>query len=159
MAQPITEIKKPLLSEEEEKQQKLEDLTSLLADNEEALNRILGIVGELNDMGVLEAADSMIQAKEKISKIALDQISREPVTNLINTLMGASSGLMKADPEVTAKLVNSATAGMNEANEYVKTGKKVSALALIKALNDPDVNRAIGFGLHFLKGMGKALEE
>jgi uncharacterized protein YjgD (DUF1641 family) len=48
---------------------------------------------------------------------------------------------------------------MNEGNEYVKTGKKVSALALIKALNDPDVNRAIGFGLHFLKGMGKALEE
>lgn len=73
--------------------------------------------------------------------------------------MGASSGLMKADPEITAKLVNSATAGMNEANEYVKTGKKVSALALIKALNDPDVNRAIGVGLHFLKGMGKALEE
>ena len=62
--------------------------------------------------------------------------------------MGASSGLMKADPEVTAKLVNSATAGMNEANEYVKQ-EKVSALALIKALNDPDVNRAIGFGLHF----------
>ena len=27
MAQPITEIKKPLLSEEEEKQQKLEDLS------------------------------------------------------------------------------------------------------------------------------------
>ncbi|MER2255210.1 MAG: DUF1641 domain-containing protein, partial [Priestia megaterium] len=27
------------------------------------------------------------------------------------------------------------------------------------ALNDPDVNRAIGFGLHFLKGMGKAWEE
>ena len=37
--------------------------------------------------------------------------------------MGASSGLMKADPEVTAKLVNSATAGMNEANEYVKQEK------------------------------------
>lgn len=69
MAQPITEIKKPLLSEEEEKQQKLEDLTSLLADNEEALNRIIGIVGELNDMGVLEAADSMIQAKEKSQKL------------------------------------------------------------------------------------------
>ena len=44
-------------------------------------------------MGVLEAATSMLQAKEKIAKIALHQITREPVTNLINTLMGASRRL------------------------------------------------------------------
>ena len=31
---------------------------------------------------------------------------------------------MNADPELTAKLVNSATAGMNEANDYLQTGKK-----------------------------------
>jgi uncharacterized protein YjgD (DUF1641 family) len=29
----------------------------------------------------------------------------------------------------------------------------------MKTLNDPDINRAIGFGVHFLKGMGKELKE
>jgi uncharacterized protein YjgD (DUF1641 family) len=29
---------------------------------------------------------------------------------------------------------------------------------LIKSLKDPDVNRAVKFGLHFLKGMGKGLD-
>ena len=29
----------------------------------------------------------------------------------------------------------------------------------MKVLKDPDINRAIGFGLHFLKGMGKGLQE
>ncbi len=29
----------------------------------------------------------------------------------------------------------------------------------MKVLKDPDINRAIGFGLHFLKGMGKGLKD
>ncbi len=28
----------------------------------------------------------------------------------------------------------------------------------MKVLKDPDINRAIGFGLHFLKGMGKGIK-
>ncbi|MED4890220.1 DUF1641 domain-containing protein [Weizmannia sp. CD-2023] len=30
---------------------------------------------------------------------------------------------------------------------------------LLKSLSDPDVNRAVGFAISFLKGMGKALQE
>jgi uncharacterized protein YjgD (DUF1641 family) len=159
MAQPITDIRKPLLTEEEQKQKKMEDLTTLLANNDEALNKVLAIVSELNDIGVLEAADSMLQAKEKIAKIALHQVSREPVTNLINTLMGATGALMNADPQLTTKLVNSAMTGMSEANNYLETGKKIGIKDLLKTLNDPDINRALGFGIHFLKGMGKELKE
>jgi len=158
MAQPITEIKKNLLTAEEQKQKKLEALTTLLANNDEALNKVLTIVGELNDIGVLEAADSMLQAKEKIAQIALHQVSREPVTNLINTLMGATGALMKTDPELITKLVNSAMKGMDEANDYLQTNKKVKVMDLVKLLNDPDINRALGFGIHFLKGMGKELK-
>ncbi|USK59240.1 DUF1641 domain-containing protein [Peribacillus asahii] len=158
MAQPITEIKKNLLTAEEQKQKKLEALTALLANNDEALNKVLTIVGELNDIGVLEAADSMLQAKEKIAQIALHQVSREPVTNLINTLMGATGALMKTDPELITKLVNSAMKGMDEANDYLQTNKKVKVMDLVKLLNDPDINRALGFGIHFLKGMGKELK-
>ena len=29
----------------------------------------------------------------------------------------------------------------------------------MKAVGDPDINRALGFGLQFLKGMGKELRE
>lgn len=73
--------------------------------------------------------------------------------------MGVSSGLMKVDSEVIVKFVNSVIVGMNEVNEYVKIGKKVSVLVFIKVLNDSDVNCVIGFGFYFLKGMGKVLEE
>lgn len=61
-------------------------------------------MNELNDLGIFDAATSMLRAKEDIAKIALGQVSREPVTNLINTMMAAGGALTKADPEFTAKL-------------------------------------------------------
>ena len=158
MAQPITEIQKQQLTEEQEKQQKLEKLTTLLANNEEALDKVLAIMSELNHIGVLEAANSALQAKEDIAKIALEQVTREPVTNLINTLMGVAGAFTNTNPELTTKLVNSAIKGMDEAHDYLQTNQQIRVVDLLKSLKDPDVNRALGFGLHFLKGMGKELK-
>ncbi|MFJ7993963.1 DUF1641 domain-containing protein [Peribacillus frigoritolerans] len=158
MAAPITEIHNPI-TEEEIKQQKLEELKTLITDNEDALNNMFKIVNELNDSGVFEAATSMLQGKEQIAKIALQQITRQPVTNLINTLMGATGALMNADAEQSTKLLNSALAGIDEGNKFLQADKKIGVLELMKTLNDPDINRAIGFGVHFLKGMGKELKE
>jgi len=85
MAVPITSIKKQQLTEEQLKEQKLDNLKELLSDNEEAVNQVFSIMAELNE--------------------------------------------------------------------------KVSAFKLMKMLNDPDVNRALNFGVHFLKGLGKGLKE
>jgi uncharacterized protein YjgD (DUF1641 family) len=159
MAAPIKAIQKQELTEEEQKQQKLEDLKALLANNEEALNQMFNIVGELNDIGMLEAANSMLKAKEPIAKIVLGQVTREPVTNLINNMMGAAGALTELDPELTKKLVSSVLTGMDEGNQHLQSNKKVGILDLMKVLKDPDINRAIGFGLHFLKGMGKGLKD
>ncbi|MGR3778972.1 DUF1641 domain-containing protein [Bacillus paramycoides] len=159
MAAPIQAIQKQELTEEELKQQKLEDLKELLANNEDALNQMFNIVGELNEIGMLEAANSMLKAKEPIVKIVLGQVTREPVTNLINNMMGAAGALTELDPELTKKLVGSVLTGMDEGNQHLQRNKKVGILDLMKVLKDPDINRAIGFGLHFLKGMGKGLKE
>ncbi|PZE21882.1 DUF1641 domain-containing protein [Paenibacillus xerothermodurans] len=159
MASPIASIKKYKPSEEELKQQKLEALSSLLAENEQALNKIFDIVGELHDTGVLEAADSMLKAKEQIAKIALGQVTREPVTNLINNLMGAAAALTSLDPEFTNRLLSGVSTGVDEGNKHLQSNKKISVLDLVKVLNDPDINRAIGFGIHFMKGLGKGLKE
>lgn len=158
MAAPITEIHNPI-TEEDIKLQKLEELKMLVTDNEEVLNNLFNILGELNDSGVLDAATSMLKGKEQIAKVALGQATREPVTNLINTLMGATGALMKADAEQMTKLLNSALAGIDEGSKFIETDKKIGVMNLVKVLNDPDINRAVGFGVHFLKGMGKELKE
>lgn len=159
MAEPITSIRKKEETSEESAQQKLTDLQRLLTDNEEALNSIFHMIGELNDMGALEAASSILQAKEQVAGIALHQMSREPVTNVINHFLNAAGALANTDPDMMKKLAGSLTAGMAEANEHLHSSKPVGMIDLLKVLKDPDINRAIRFGLHFLKGMGKELQE
>lgn len=157
MAHPITSIKKTVLTAEQQQQQKLNELQKLLAEQEEAVQKIVTITGELNDSGILDAVTAMLRAKEQIAKIAVDQVSREPITNLINHVMNASAAFSSVDPAVTTKLVESVKRGLDEAELYRGNGQTVTIFQLMSALNDPDINRGLKFGLDFLKGLGKEL--
>ncbi|WP_397538795.1 DUF1641 domain-containing protein [Rummeliibacillus pycnus] len=158
MATPITTINKQQLTEEQHKEQKLENLKQLLSENEETVNQVFTIMAELNDIGALEAATKLIEAKEEVAHIALGQLTREPVTNIINNLMGVAGVLTEMNPETTTKLVESLNTGLDEANKAVESDEKVSVFKLVKLLKDPDINRALNFGIHFLKGLGKGLK-
>ncbi|WP_318615757.1 DUF1641 domain-containing protein [Sporosarcina sp. YIM B06819] len=157
MAIPITSIKKKELSPEEIKQQKLAELQALIAEQDQALNKILEITGELDDAGIFDALKAMVKAKESLAKIAVDQASREPVTNIINHVLKASGVMSSIDPAVTEKLAIGIKKGLDEAELYRGNGEKVGVYQFMMALNDPDINRAAKFGLDFLKGMGKEL--
>lgn len=159
MAEPITNIHRKQLTEEEELQLKWDQLKQRFSNNEASLNKVLDIIEELNEAGMLEGLEAMLLAKKDITKIALDQVSREPVTNLLHVIIGATSSLMKVDPENTNNLINSALKGLESGNEFVEEEQKIKLFDLMRMLNDPDINRAIGFGIHFLKGMGEQLSE
>lgn len=157
MAQPINAVRKNIVSEEDKKKQSLDELAAHLTEHDEALKKTLELVRELHDSGILEAVHAMLKAKKDIARIALDQASRKPVTNVINNLMGAAEALSEMDPELTKKLLGSVSSGMEEAREYLKAPRKVGIFGLLKILFDPDINRVLGFGARFLKGMGKKL--
>ena len=159
MAKPITMILKTEYTEHQLKEQKLENLKSLLTENEEALNQVFAIIAELNDMGALEAASKLMEAKEEAAQIALGQLTRKPVTNIINHIMGVAGALAEMDPNTTSKLLAGVNEGMTQGNAAIATDEKMSALKLAKMMNDPDVNRALKFGVHFLKGFGQNLKE
>lgn len=158
MAAPITTIHKQDQTREALQQAKLAELQSLLAEQEQAINKILEITGELDNAGILDAVQAMVKAKDKIAGIAVQQASKEPVTNIIQHLLNASTGLTEIDPDMTAKLVKSVKSGLNEAELYNGNNDSISVFDLMKALNDPAINRAVKYGLDFLKGMGKSLE-
>ena len=157
MASPITTLKKREWSEEEKKHQSLNKLTDSLTENEEALQKTMAVVRELHDSGILEAAQSMLKAKESIAEVALGQVGRKEMTSLINNAMAAAGVLTAIDPEQTKKLLAGVAIGLEDAKE--KSNQKVGVMNLVKALKDPDINRAVNFGLHFLKGIGKGLKE
>ncbi|ANU13164.1 Hypothetical protein YrhD [Planococcus halocryophilus Or1] len=158
MASPITQIKKKEWTSEEIRQQKLFELETLIVEQNESLNKLLDITGDLNNAGVLDAVLAMIKAKEGIAEVVMEQATREPVTNLINNMMSAAGALTAIDPESTGQLASSVVKGLKEAEEQNQNGKKIGVFQLLKALRDPDINRTIKFGLNFLRGMGKGLD-
>lgn len=158
MAAPITSIQQKERTPEEIQQQKLLELQSLITEQEQAINKILEITGELDDAGVFDAVKAMLGAKEKIAEIAVDQASRDPVTHLINNVMNTAGLLASIDPDVTAKLSASVKSGFDEAELHGQNNETLGVIDLMKSIKDPDVNRAIQFGLHFLRGMGKGLD-
>lgn len=159
MAKPIKLIKKIELTEEEKKSQSLENLLSEVAQNKDSLLDTLQLLQELHNSGMLEAINSLLKAKEEVGKIVVGQMTREPVTNMINNAMAAGGALTSLDPEMTKRLLGSVTKGLEKAEQGLHSNSKVGILDLLKVLNDPDINRAIGFGLNFLKGIGEGLKE
>lgn len=157
MASPITSIHRKKLSETELQQKKIEELQSLIAEQQDSLQKMIEIASELNDAGVLDAVAAMIKAREKLAEIAVTQASREPVTNLMNHLLNAVATLSSIDPAATEKLIKAMKNGIEEAELYRGNDDRVSILQVMTALNDPEVNQAVKYGMDFLKGMGKEL--
>ena len=159
MAKPIKLIKRVEFTEEQKKSQSLESLISEVAQNKDSLLDTLQLVQELHNSGILAAVGSLVKAKEEVAKIAVGQMTREPVSNIINNAMAAGGALTALEPEMTKKLMGSVAKGLEKAEQGLQANSKVGILDLLKVLNDSDINRAIGFGLNLLKGIGEGLKE
>ncbi len=159
MAEPITSIQLKKQTLEEIQEEKMAELQMLIVEQQQALNKLVEITGDLNDAGVLDAVKASVKAKDDLAGIAVNQMSREPILNLIKHVMNASDALSSIDAEKSTKLIESLKSGLNEAELADGNDASVGLLDLIRSLNDPDINRSVKFGLNFLKGMGKGLDE
>ncbi|MDP4163707.1 MAG: DUF1641 domain-containing protein [Bacillota bacterium] len=158
MAKPISTIAIDEKTEDQIKLESIEGLVDFAADRSAGLKQTIELLHELHESGMIEILVSLVQAKEKVAKIALDQIVRPPVTAMINNGMAAAGALSELDPEFTTKLVKGLTKGMKEGSESLKKGEKAGILDLLKAIKDPDINRTILFGIKLLKGIGEGLK-
>lgn len=77
-----------------------------MTENAEAIQKTMAIVRELHDSGILDAAESILKAKESVAEVVLGQVSRKEATSLINNLMAAAGVLTAIDPEQTKKTVS-----------------------------------------------------
>jgi uncharacterized protein YjgD (DUF1641 family) len=159
MAKPTTKIVQPVLIEEEKRAKALEQVLSDTALNADGIRETIKLLQELHQSGILGAVVSLVEAKEEVAKIAVGQLVRPPVTKAINNAMAVAESLTELEPEMTKKLAGSLAKGLKKAEEGLRQDEKVGIFDLIKALQDPDINRAVSFGMNLLKGMGQGLKE
>ena len=158
MAKPIHIIKRTELTEEQKKEQSLESLLTEVVQNKDSLVETLDLLQELHNSGILDSINSLVKTKEKVAKIAVGQMTREPFTNMVNNAMAAGTVLTQLDPETTKKLMGSVAKGLEKAEQGLQSNSQTGIIDIMKALKDPDLNRAITFGLNLLKGIGEELK-
>ncbi|HEY4550823.1 MAG TPA: DUF1641 domain-containing protein [Bacillus sp. (in: firmicutes)] len=159
MAMPIKTIKRIELTEEQKKEQTLDSLLTEVVQTKDSLVETLDLLQELHNSGILDAINSLVKTKEEVAKIAVGQMTREPVTNMINNAMAAGGVLTQMDPEMTKKLMGSVAKGLERAEQGLQSNSTTGMLDIMKALKDPDMNRAITFGMNLLKGIGEELKD
>src|SRR5438874_139171 len=122
MGKPITTIAKEELTQKQIKLQKLDRLVDDMSMHSEGLKQTMELLQELHESGIMEIVVSLLRAKEKVAKIAIDQMVRPPVTNMVNNAMAAAGALSEMEPDTTKKLVKSLSNGLMKAEAGLKSG-------------------------------------
>ncbi|MFD1673194.1 DUF1641 domain-containing protein [Alicyclobacillus fodiniaquatilis] len=131
-----------------------------VAKSAEGIVQALGLLQDLEERGVLPLTRALIEQGDDVVKIILALANNPAYAGGLKNALALVKGVAAVQPETMATLSNSVQAGLQEA-AAVQTQEESSlgVYDALKALRDPDVNRAISFGLAFLKGMGKALAQ
>ncbi|EUJ45951.1 DUF1641 domain-containing protein [Listeria riparia] len=158
MAEPISKIRRVEKTEDEVKQEKMAAIKDQIVTEDAAFLEALELVKALHDSGALDMITSALKAKEDIATTFLNEARKEPATNAINNLMISGKLLTDTKPEQTEKLLEGLANAQAKANESLKDDTTLGLFGLAKAMKDPDVNRALRYGLAFLKGVGQELK-
>ncbi|KMT61007.1 DUF1641 domain-containing protein [Paenilisteria newyorkensis] len=158
MAEPISKIRRVEKTEDQIKQDKMTAIKDQIATDDAAFMEVLELVKSLHDSGALDMLNSALKAKEDIATTFLNEARKEPATNAINNLMISSKLLTETKPEQTEQLLAGLANAQAKANESLKEDTTLGLFGLAKAMKDPDVNRALRYGLAFLKGVGQELK-
>lgn len=158
MAEPISKIRRVEKTDDQIKQDKMTAIKDQIATDDAAFMEVLELVKALHDSGALDMLNSALKAKEDIATTFLNEARKEPATNAINNLMMTSKLLTETKPEQTEKMLEGLANAQAKANESLKEDTTLGLFGLAKAMRDPDVNRALRYGLAFLKGVGQELK-
>jgi uncharacterized protein YjgD (DUF1641 family) len=159
MAHPISAVERQETSPEQRKEETLNQLLSALAENPEGLQQTVKLLQQLHESGILPAVQALLEAKEQAASVVVEQLRRPPVTNMINNAMAAAGALGAIEPATTEKLMSGLSNGLKKAEEGLDKNETTGVWSLMTAVKDPDINRALTFGLNLLKGLGQGLNK
>ncbi|PZG31935.1 hypothetical protein C2D64_12365 [Listeria ivanovii] len=158
MAEPISTIRDTKKTPEEIEQERLAQIKANIVEEDSGFIEMVETVKLLQESGALEALNSAIKARGDITKTFLNEWRKEQVTNAINNMMISSKLLTDTKPEQTEQMLTNLKNAAEKAEESAKKEEIMGMLAMMKALKDPDVNRALRYGMTFLKEIGQTLK-
>src|SRR5699024_8005268 len=154
MSEPITNIKRIEIPEEQTREKNLTETLDLISEHKTAIEKVINLLTTLEESGLLDTIQAFIKHKDTAIDATMEHLDTPKYTDIMKNLMRRTllpRSLTMANIEHFAKRINEGTSEARIAQNMEKT----TYTDLIKALKDPDINRSITMILEFLRGMGK----
>lgn len=154
MAEPISNIKRIQLSEEEVKRKNLNEVLEAVSANKESVIKALNLATPLDDNGMLDFLNALIKQKEEGLNNIFTELNKDKYANALENASELLFLLGDINLDHAREFTGKVNAGMQEAL-MTDTEEKTSYTGMLKALKEPEINRSITMLLMFLRGMGR----
>jgi uncharacterized protein YjgD (DUF1641 family) len=159
LAKAIKQIRKEVPNPVEEQNQAVSEIVKAIADNKEAILTTINILKELQEVGVLKAANAMLVERTDVAEIALQQLNQPAVYNMIKNGMAAVSFLGSVKPAQLQTMMDAVSLGLERFSESAGKGEKPSLFKLGTSMRNPEIRTSLSSMMGFLQGMGEAFEQ
>ncbi|WP_077624887.1 DUF1641 domain-containing protein [Sediminibacillus massiliensis] len=158
MAEPIKQIKRIELSEEEIREQELRELEDTLLNNKDAIMESMNIIHNMHEKGVLNLLSGLFGQGDKVLNTLVQSADKPEATNTIKNLLLLLGTAGLIDVKQLEPLLLRFGAGIERVAEEEDKDSKTGILDLFRAMKDPEINRSLTILMTFLKGMGQDSE-
>ena len=137
MAKAIRQINKSVPTEEELQLQAISDIMKAIGENRDAIVTSLDILKNLQDLGVLQAVQGLLEQRVDVATIALKQINQPAMHNTIKNAFNAIKFLGTVKPEQLQLILQGLGQGLERTSENNQQQEHQSLWKMSKSLRDP----------------------
>src|SRR5699024_5341292 len=151
MSEPITNIRRMEIPEEQTREKNLTETSDLISEHKTAIEKGINLLTTLEESGLLDTIQAFIKHKDTAIDATMEHLDTPKYTDIMENLKSLTlltDSLNMNDIEHFAKRSNEGTSEARIAQNMQKT----TYPDLINALEDPEINRSITMTLEFLRG-------
>jgi uncharacterized protein YjgD (DUF1641 family) len=125
----------------------------------ETLEELAKLLNNLEEKKILKFLNSFLEKSDEMLEVILTWMNRPENTNMIKNFFLIFGFLKNVEFEKLNKIAKALAHGINKAYDELGKEKKIGIIGILRAINDPDINRSIRVILAILKGMGEELKD
>ncbi|WYP25172.1 DUF1641 domain-containing protein [Alkalihalobacillus sp. FSL W8-0930] len=155
MAKATTTIKRRSISDEELREQELQEIQQLLVQHKDAISETFEIIQHMQDRRILPMLTALFSEGDKVLDILMRTIDNPETASSLKNMLLMAGVLGRLNVEQLEPLVLKINQGIARVADFEKNGEQPHALSLAKAIMDPEFRQALHVGVAFMKGLGE----
>ncbi|PLT28443.1 DUF1641 domain-containing protein [Peribacillus deserti] len=158
MAKAIRSVQRIEITEEQKRQQDLEEVQNALIDSKDSILEVLQTLNHMQERGVLSLVSALFGQGDKVMDILVKKADTPETANTLKNLLLMVGVLGTLNVQQLEPILLKVNAGIARVADEKDSQEKTGIFDLMRSLRDPEINRSITLMLNFLKGMGQETE-